>query len=291
MASCRRAGTKFLDRTKAGDVGGGFIVPYGMAFFIGLVLGKDAAQVGLARLGAAIGLFARAPRQFLLAHGHSGPVRADIHDGHGAAAGLSFPFLPSLGRRSHPLDQALNLPCADPDAARFQQMVFGLLVTGLVGSLQATQARQRGRATHLQPQRRIGRIMPLLFAFMVVVVALQGEGAKDAIDSEAGPPLVMLARLGLVGGINAVGGPLQQESHQCIGRLVNRRAHQHLQLLDRHPVGLGRLEASHQLLDFLILGQEELGRGVFFFEPASRSARVCAATSATYCPIKLWKRS
>jgi hypothetical protein len=215
------------------------------AFFIGLVLGKDAAQIRQARLGAAIGLFASAPRQFLLTHGYPGPVRADIHNGHGAAAGLSFPFLPSLGRLSHPLDQALNLPCADPDAAGFQQMVFGFLVTGLVGSLQATQSRQRGRATHLQPQRRIGRIMSLLFAFLVVVVALQFAGAKDALDAEAGPPLVVLARLGLVGGINAVGSSLQQESHQCIGRFVNRRAHQHLHLLDRHPVGLGRLEAGY----------------------------------------------
>ena len=133
--------------------------------------------------------------------------------------------------------------------------------------------------------------MPLLFACMVVVVALQCEGAKDAIDLEVSPPLVMLARLGLIGGVDAVGGSLQQESHQCIGRLVNRRAHQHFQLLDHHPVGLGRLKADHQLLDFLILGQEELGRGIFFFEPASRSARVCAATSATYCPTKVWKRS
>ena len=133
--------------------------------------------------------------------------------------------------------------------------------------------------------------MPLLFAFMVVVVALQCEGAKDAIDSEVGPPLVMLARLGLIGGVDALSSSLQQESHQCIGRLVNRRAHQHLHLLDRHPVRLGRLEAGHQLLDFLILSQEEFGRGVFFFEPASRSARVCAATSATYCPTKVWKRS
>ena len=238
-----------------------------MTVFIGLVLGKDAAQIGQTRLGAAIGLFASAPRQFLLAHGHSGPVRADIHNGHGAAAGLRLPFLPSLGRLSHPLDQALNLPCAHPDAARFQQVVFGLLVTGLIGSLQATQARQRRRAPHLQPQRRIGRIMPLLFAFMVVVVALQLEGAKEAIDSADGPPLVMLARLRLVGGINAVGGSLQQESHQGIGRLVKGRAHQHLHLLDRHPVGLGGLEAGHQLLDFLILGQAELGRGLFFLSP------------------------
>jgi hypothetical protein len=80
---------------------------------------------------------------------------------------------------------------------------------------------------------------------MVVVVALQFEGAKEAIDSEAGPPLVVLARLGLVGSVHAVGGSLQQESHQGIGRFVNCRAHQHLHLLDRHPVWLGRLEAGY----------------------------------------------
>ena len=42
------------------------------------------------------------------------------------------------------------------------------------------------------------------------------------------------------------------------------RAHQNLQLLDGHPGGIGPLEARHQLLDFLVLGKEELRGEVFF---------------------------
>ena len=84
---------------------------------------------------------------------------------------------------------------------------------------------------------------------------------------------------------------LQQKSHQRVGRLENRRAHQHFQLLDRHPVGLLGLEAGHQLLDFLVLGQEEFGGGVFFLKPAVRSARVCSTMSWAYCSTKVWNRS
>lgn len=64
-------------------------------------------------------------------------------------------------------------------------------------------------------------------------------------------------------------------SHQRVGRLEEGGAHQHFQLLDGFPVGLLPLKLHHQRVDFLLLGQEEVGGEVFFFEPACRSARVC----------------
>lgn len=61
-------------------------------------------------------------------------------------------------------------------------------------------------------------------------------------------------------------------------------AFEHLQLLHGHTVGLRLGEAAHQLLDFLFLGAEEPGRGLFFFEPAIR-CRVSSMTRSAYCLV------
>ena len=110
---------------------------------------------------------------------------------------------------------------------------------------------------------------------MVIVIALQFECAKDALDLETDPSLRLLTRLGLVGGVNSVSRRLQEQSDQRIGGFEKSGAHQHFQLLDGHPIGLLSLEARHQLLDFLVLGQEDLGGEVFFLKPVANSARVC----------------
>jgi hypothetical protein len=155
------------------------------------------------------------------------------------------------------------LPGRKFNAPGFFQMLLGLLVTGLVGSFQTHQARQGGRAASFQSQGRIGRGVPFLLARMIVIVPFQGEEAEDAVEGQRHPPLALPAGFGLVSRIDAVGSLLQQISHQLVGRLKNRRSHQHLQLLDGHPVGLGGLETRHQLLDFLLLGQADGGREFF----------------------------
>ncbi len=71
--------------------------------------------------------------------------------------------------------------------------------------------------TGFQPQRRIGGIMALVLALVVIIIPLQLKGAKQAVNLEAGPSLGLLAGLGLIGRINAVGGLLQKESHQGVG--------------------------------------------------------------------------
>ena len=51
-------GAKFMDRFEAGDISGRFPVAHRMALFVGAMLGKNAAQINLARLGRAVGLLA-----------------------------------------------------------------------------------------------------------------------------------------------------------------------------------------------------------------------------------------
>src|SRR6266487_995638 len=133
-----------------------------------------------------------------------------------------------------------------------------------------------------QSQGGIGRIMALLFPFVVVVVALQVERSKNTMDRDLLPPFALLTRLGLIAGIDAVSSSLQQITHQGVGRLEEGGAHQPFELLDGHAIGLAGLEAAHQLADFLLLGEEELRSGVFFFEPACLSARVFSTMSSTY---------
>ena len=90
------------------------------------------------------------------------------------------------------------------------------------------------------------------------------------------------------GGIDAVGRPLQEIAHDLSGGLEDGCAQKHFQFLDGDPVGGVGLETGHQLPDFLVLGQEELWRGVFFFAPADRSARVRSTMSWAYCATRVW---
>ena len=75
--------------------------------------------------------------------------------------------------------------------------------------------------------------------------------------------------MGLVAGIGAVGGLLEQPADQGIGGFENRRAHQDFQLGDGVALQFFGFETANQPLDFFFLGKEDFGRdGFFFFAPA-----------------------
>ena len=64
------------------------------------------------------------------------------------------------------------------------------------------------------------------------------------------------------------GRSLQKIPDQLIGRLEEGRTNQLLQFLHRHPGEFLRFESVDQLLDFLLLGEDDLRRDIaFFFEP------------------------
>jgi hypothetical protein len=232
-------------------------------FFISLVLGEDAPQIRHAGFGTAVGLFAWTPLQFLFAHGHAGGIGADIQDGHRRTAGLGWALLPRLGRSTHPLHHSLNLSRGHVNAAGFGQVLLRFLIAHFIGPLQTQQPRQSRRVGHFQTQRGIGWVVSLFLARMVVIVALQFKGAKHALQLQRFPPFPLLSRLGLVGGVQAVGSLLQEESHQRVGGLENSSAHQHFQLLNCGPGRLLGGESGHQLRNFLFLCEEEVA--LFFF--------------------------
>jgi len=106
---------------------------------------------------------------------------------------------------TYSLHHALNLPRRNRDATGVLEMLLGLLVTGLVGSLQADQPGQRRRVGPLQTQRGIGRVVARLLAWMVVVVVPADDKAtKQALHLKPDPCLAMLTWLGLVGGVNLI---------------------------------------------------------------------------------------
>lgn len=199
-------------------------------------------------------------------------------------------LLPGLRVPAHPLHHPLDLPGGHVDAARLGQVTLSFLIAGFIRPFQTDQPRQCGRVASFQPQRGICGIMPLFFAGMVIVITLDGGGAEETLDLERFPPFAVFAGFGLVRGVTAVGGLLQEHPHQRAGRLEQGGAHQQLQLLDQLPAGPLALELHHQPLDFLVLGQEDFGREVFFLKPASRSARVRETTSEAYSPTSSWKR-
>lgn len=79
--------------------------------------------------------------------------------------------------------------------------------------------------------------MALLLARMVVVVALEIEGAEEALDLERCPALAMLAGTGLVGRVQPVGSLLEEQSDDAGGGLEDGRAQQDLQLLNGGAIG------------------------------------------------------
>src|SRR5439155_15169850 len=93
-----QAGAKLITGFETGYVSSGIPVANRMALLINSVLGEHAPQIDLAGFGFTIGLFAAPPHQLLRHHGHSGPIRAHVHDRRIASARLGWPFLPSLSR-------------------------------------------------------------------------------------------------------------------------------------------------------------------------------------------------
>ena len=128
--------------------------------------------------------------------------------------------------------------------------------------------------------------MPLIFKRLIIIVAAQGKTAKDPLYFKGISALAYLSGLGLVGFVETVHRLLEQPPNQLIGRPENRRAHQDLQF--SHGTGLSglRLEPDDQLLDFLFLGEPDLGRELFFFEAILW--RVSAMTKSAYWRVSSW---
>lgn len=149
-------------------------------------------------------------------------------------------------------------------------MTFGFEVGRLVGSLQTDEFGQRRCIAHLQTQRGVGGMVALILALVIVVIPLQREAAKYPLNTDRFPALARLSGLGLIAGIGAVGGLLEQPTDQGVGGLEHRRAHQDFQLGDALAVQLPGLEAGDQLLDFFFLCQEEGRRERCFFLASAR---------------------
>jgi hypothetical protein len=165
----------------------------------------------------------------------------------------------------------------------------GFFETALIGSFQAEEPRQGGRVGALQPQTGIGGKMPLGFAGVVVVVALQAHHAEDPLHLQRGAPLADLPGLGQIGGVEAIDRFLQQAFQQRVGGLEQGRAQEHFEPLHRAAVqGLGGKPAQDGL-DFGFLREVEVGRErSFFLTPASRSSRLRVLSTWTYLSRSSW---
>jgi len=140
--------------------------------------------------------------------------------------------------------------------------------------------------TAFQAQSRIRRRVALLFALVIIIVPIQIKAAEEPLDLQALTAFALFAGFGRLRRIGPVGGSLQKAFDDRVGRFENGRAHQKLQFLHQLAFRLLVLDTQHQLLDFCFLGDENVRCEVFFLKPASRSARLCWATSVTYCSIK-----
>src|SRR5271157_525690 len=134
--------------------------------------------------------------------------------------------------------------------------------------------------------------MPQALALMIVVITQYGEGPEDAIDRELGAAFAHKTRFGLVSGIDPVRQLLEQVSHQVIGGFEDGRAQQYLeiQFLNGELARIGGQKPCHQLLDFLVPGEEEVWSWAFFLESAAMAWRVRSITCWAYCWVRDSKR-
>ena len=206
--------------------------------------------------------------------------------------GRAFPAQPGGGGGSEPQHLALDLPFPDDDAADFLKMDGGFLIAGFVGALQADEAGKRGGVGAFQAEDGVGGMVSLLLAGVVVKVAPHEDAAENALDHQRVAALAHFSRLGLVGGIDPIGGLLEELADELGGGLENGGAQQFFQIGDEGADGLGGAEGGDQLFDFFFPGEGKVpGVRRFFLTPALRSCRDSSETSSRCSSTSCLKRS
>ncbi len=204
----------------------------------------------------------------------------------------AFPALPDGGRRTHSQHFALDLPFPYDNAADFLKMNNGFLIAGFVGTLQTDEAGKRGGVGDFEAEDGIGGMAPLVLAGMIVIVAPQGEEAENPLDFQRVAPLADFPRLGLIDGIDPVGGLLKELADELGGGFENGGAQQFFQIGHDGAARLGGAEGGNQLLDFFFLSKGvALGVRRFFLTPALRSWREFSETSLRCSSTSCLKRS
>ena len=167
-------------------------------------------------------------------------------------------------------------------------MLLSLLKTGFINALQTHQACQSGGMAPFQAQSAIDRKMSLFFLRVIPIVPANHKAPKNRAHIQLVRTFVVLARLGLITGVDLFGCLFQQVLHESVAGFEEGGTQEHFQFLDRNTIGLLGRETGDYLLDFGVLGEENFGRGDFFLKPAM-SARVTPTISSTYCSMSWWK--
>jgi len=221
------------------------------------MLGKHAAKSGHARLGLAVRGLAFAPFEFLATHWHPGVVGLNVENIGIARLGGAFLAQPFCHIRTDAQDFALDLALSHDNAPHFLKMKRGFLVAGLVGTFQANEPGQRGSVAAFQAKGLIGGMVALFLAGVVVVGAPQDRVPEDALDLDGLPTFTDFAGLGLVSGVDFVGGFLEELADKIRSGFENGVAQEFFQIGDVGTTGLGGAEGVDQLLDFLLAGEVE----------------------------------
>jgi len=221
------------------------------------MLGEHAAESRHARLGLAVGSLAFAPFEFLATHWHTGVVGLNVENIGIARLGGAFLAQPFGDIRTDAQNFALDLALSHDNAPHFLQMKRGFLVAGLVGTFQADEPGQRGCVAAFQTEGLIGGMVALFLAGVVVIGAPQDRVPEDALDLDGLPTFTDFAGLGLVSGVDFVGGFLEELADKIRSGFENGVAQEFFQIGDVGTTGLGGAEGVDQLLDFLLAGEVE----------------------------------
>jgi hypothetical protein len=87
-------------------------------------------------------------------------------------------------------------------------------------------------------------MVAVFFPRMIVVGAHQSGRAEHALDLEFLTPLADFSWLGLIGGINLIGGFLEELTDEICSRFENGGTQQLFEISDKYAPGLCRAEGG-----------------------------------------------
>ena len=131
------------------------------------------------------------------------------------------------------------------------------MVAGFVRAFEANETGECWGVSAFDAEGLIGGAVSLLFARVVVVGALKGGVAEDALDLDGLASFADFSGAWLVGGVDFIGGFLEKLADELGCGFEDGGTKEFFEFVNEVAAGLGGAEGGNQFLDFFLAGDVE----------------------------------